>query len=594
MNLVTTPFQIFYDTDGSPLNNGYIYIGTENLNPETNPVSLYWDIAGTIPAANPLRTINGFIVNNGSASNVFVGNNYSQTIRNSSGSFVSFIPSNALGSDSGSLNNLTEPLNFKNKIINGDFKLDRLNLSAAVTPVGNTNLADNYYATLSVASKLTFQQITSNTFPSFKNSYKITVASQYNPQVSDQFLISQNLVGRNLDDFGCGTSTPATIQISLEVKASVAGTYSCSLSNAAGNRCYVGTITVIAANVAQFCTVTLTCDNTGTWLQDTGVGLVFSIDLGCGTNANTTSGSWQSGAYKRTIGSVIFVNQTANSTFEFTGLMIQRVSETIDYEHKPYEIEQLLVDGIQLLQLGQCRLIKSGANLLLSPLNGNKILINGVQQVIPSAGVQLVPPATTLILYYIYVYMNSGTMTLEASTTGHSTDTTTGVEVKTGDATRTLVGMARTVSSAWVDTITQRFVRSWFNRITAHMFKSFSNNRFTTSGAFVEIDPEIRNEFLIWADEGVSTSIQGTTSNSNVSAYDLTTVGWDGTADVNTSNSCGGGGAGVYYNCSMVCTKTGLAEGYHYVTLMGVVTGGTGYWSGAIAGIYTSLSTVVR
>ena len=35
MNVLTNPFPIFKDTNGKPLENGYLFVGTENLNPET-------------------------------------------------------------------------------------------------------------------------------------------------------------------------------------------------------------------------------------------------------------------------------------------------------------------------------------------------------------------------------------------------------------------------------------------------------------------------------------------------------------------------------------------------------------------------------
>jgi hypothetical protein len=40
-------YPIFTDTAGQPLDNGYIWIGTVNLAPQTNPISIYWDAALT-------------------------------------------------------------------------------------------------------------------------------------------------------------------------------------------------------------------------------------------------------------------------------------------------------------------------------------------------------------------------------------------------------------------------------------------------------------------------------------------------------------------------------------------------------------------
>src|SRR6202022_3277170 len=115
---------------------------------------------------------------------------------------------------------------------------------------------------------------------------------------------------------------------------------------------------------------------------------------------------------------------------------------------------------------GQCRLTLSGSNLLLSPRNGNKLIINGWHEVVPDAGVTLAPTGLTAgTFYYIYAFMNVGSMTLEASTTTHPTQAGTGGELKSGDATRTLVGAAFTdTGPAWADTFAKCWVLSWFNR----------------------------------------------------------------------------------------------------------------------------------
>jgi hypothetical protein len=83
---IASPFQQIFDTDGSPLDNGYLYIGTANANPEVSPISLWWDDAGTIPAAQPIRTQNGYIVRNGTPARVYTSQaDYSLTVKNRNG-----------------------------------------------------------------------------------------------------------------------------------------------------------------------------------------------------------------------------------------------------------------------------------------------------------------------------------------------------------------------------------------------------------------------------------------------------------------------------------------------------------------------------
>ena len=80
-NNVGNPFELFTDTSGNPLEDGYIYAGTAGLNPETNPVALFWDDALTIAAAQPVRTLNGFPSRGGTASRLYCATDYSLTVK---------------------------------------------------------------------------------------------------------------------------------------------------------------------------------------------------------------------------------------------------------------------------------------------------------------------------------------------------------------------------------------------------------------------------------------------------------------------------------------------------------------------------------
>jgi hypothetical protein len=102
---IASPFQQFFDRDGSPLDNGFVYVGTANLNPETNPLTIYFDDALTIPAAQPLRTSNGYIVRNGSPARLYTSQeDFSLTVRDKSGVLVFTV------ADATSLSNLATQL----------------------------------------------------------------------------------------------------------------------------------------------------------------------------------------------------------------------------------------------------------------------------------------------------------------------------------------------------------------------------------------------------------------------------------------------------------------------------------------------------
>ena len=82
------PYRLFNDSDGSPLNNGSLFFGVQNKNPETDPISIFWDSAGTQPAAQPVKTSGGFPIWNGSPAIVYTATDFSLTVRNKKGGLV--------------------------------------------------------------------------------------------------------------------------------------------------------------------------------------------------------------------------------------------------------------------------------------------------------------------------------------------------------------------------------------------------------------------------------------------------------------------------------------------------------------------------
>lgn len=90
---IQVPFPVFQGRDGQPLENGYVWIGEPNLNPQTNPVVAYYDAALTIPAVQPLRTLNGYISRAGTPAQIYVdGVNFSILVQDNKGSMVYNFP----------------------------------------------------------------------------------------------------------------------------------------------------------------------------------------------------------------------------------------------------------------------------------------------------------------------------------------------------------------------------------------------------------------------------------------------------------------------------------------------------------------------
>jgi len=132
--IANPPFPSYFDTDGTPLENGYLYFGASGQNPETNPIVVYWDSAYTQPAAQPIRTSGGFAWRDGSPANVYVSTDFSMTVRDKNKRLVySKLVSDA--QTSGSVN-----LQFSRQSITATASQTVFSLSTSYTP-GNNSLA---------------------------------------------------------------------------------------------------------------------------------------------------------------------------------------------------------------------------------------------------------------------------------------------------------------------------------------------------------------------------------------------------------------------------------------------------------------------
>lgn len=199
--------------------------------------------------------------------------------------------------------------------------------------------------------------------------------------------------------------------------------------------------------------------------------------------------------------------------------------------------------------------------------------------------------------YLVTVFDNAGTLTFDFLTTlTHAADATTGTEIKSGDDTRTVVGMVRTNATPnFEDDNALRGVISWFNRRDIGVVNGFTADRTTSSTSYVELSTEIRGNFITWADEAVYMAAQGPVNNDTVTAESWTSIGVDGATAEDTMNRwiqvSNGGSA---YGISLV--KSGLSEGFHYATVLGKQSAsGTGTWKGgSVGGLRGSLTVGVR
>jgi hypothetical protein len=149
---IQPPFPIFTDTDGQPLENGYVWIGTANLNPITNPVAVYWDAAFTQPASQPIRTINGYLSNAGTPARLYPNaTDYSILAQDKKGSTVYSALNTETASNITAIGDITatsynggQLAGMRNRLINGKMQVQQRG-AAALSAGANVYTADRWF-----------------------------------------------------------------------------------------------------------------------------------------------------------------------------------------------------------------------------------------------------------------------------------------------------------------------------------------------------------------------------------------------------------------------------------------------------------------
>jgi hypothetical protein len=235
--------------------------------------------------------------------------------------------------------------NFRNRIINGDMRIDQRNAGAAVSAATNTNpyTVDRWSFFGDPAGKVTLQQNQGSVTPpaGFVNYMGLTSSSAYSPAAGDAFRFQQIIEGLNISDLGWGTANAKTVTVSFWVRSSLTGLFGGALSNDGLNRSYPFSFSISSADTWEYKTVTIPGDTSGTWLTTNGIGIRLFFDVGCGTNTKGTAGAWAGAFYAGVTGGTNVV-ATNNATFQFTGVQLEVGSVATPFERRPYGAELAL------------------------------------------------------------------------------------------------------------------------------------------------------------------------------------------------------------------------------------------------------------
>ena len=340
-------------------------------------------------------------------------------------------------SDASTQTAAASPYVLKNRIINGDMRIDQRNAGASVTPT--TTAAANYTldrwaAWFNVASKFSVQQNAASVTPptGFINYLGITSLAATTVGASDYYFLSQQIEGLNTYDLDWGKATAKTVTLSFWVRSSLTGTFGGSLRNGSADRSYPFSYTISTANTWTQISVTITGDTSGTWLTTNGTGINVSFSLGMGTTYSTTAGAWAAGNYASATGATSVVG-TNGATWYVTGVQLEQNTTATPFERRLYNQE------LAACQRYYWKAINGIYQAMPMAFNFNSTLMSSFWQFpVTMRSVANLEVSTGTDYYYfarnnVYDYFNSFTIN-GASTTGAELYNNTQISGTAGDA----------------------------------------------------------------------------------------------------------------------------------------------------------------
>lgn len=257
-----------------------------------------------------------------------------------------------------------------NFVMNGAMRVDLTNAGSdyTINSASNITTLNGWYA-FGQATDGVFTVASKTSSPSppagLSHSLKVTVTTNDTSiGASQKYGIAQDIPGYNAVDLQWGTANAKPITLSFQVQSPTTGTFGGALTNAAANRSYPFTYVINSASTWEPKTVSLAGDTSGTWAIDNTAGLTLIMDLGAGSSARGTAGTWAGSQFVGATGATSLIS-TNGATWAITGVKIE-----IGYVATAFKLSSYTQELLEAIGNGQ-------SPLGVSPFNVPQLDANG-------------------------------------------------------------------------------------------------------------------------------------------------------------------------------------------------------------------------
>jgi len=234
-----------------------------------------------------------------------------------------------------------QSLKNRNRIINGDMRIDQRNGGAAVTGLGGSagvysldRFRNGFTAT---TARYSIQQV-ADAPGGFYNSLKVTITTDESSLAAG----SASAIGQIIEGFNCydikTTGAQKPTAFSFWVKSSKTGTFVVEFGDVPNARGVSATYTINSANTWEYKTIAFPADTGATWTaSNASAGILqFMLFAGSDFTSGTLQTTWASYTNANRCVGQSNLADTNGATFYITGVQLEVGSVATPFEHEFY------------------------------------------------------------------------------------------------------------------------------------------------------------------------------------------------------------------------------------------------------------------